>query len=224
VVDRRVEQIDADAFPRVYVKGTPIAVPQGAAVADDYQSLPAVSTGDLFYALSDSGEPLADTLAPRNRPIDDALAVNSERLRLFLQRSRYAHARQDAQVPFAQALIELDRQSADVGDGLGRLPRAHKVAAVDGGERAAGKTLRERVGLAQTACVQRNLQVPLDAPLGIPVRLTVADEQDAGGHARARAVSSAFLMSLLAMGAPGANLTKDAQYIALEFEWGIPPR
>ena len=80
-----------------------------------------------------------------------------------------------------QVRIELDRQAEPFAHDQSRLAGTRKIAGVDRQELVAVELLGELLCLTATVVVQRPVGVALEAPLGIPVGLAVANEKQ-GRH------------------------------------------
>ena len=102
-----------------------------------------------------------------------------------------------AEAAFAQARVGDQWRASPQGQRLRGGPGALQVAAVDGGQRLVGlgfglgfgNTLGQPFGLPAAGLVQRNVELALDARLGIPGRLAVAQDEQARGVEHARRYS-----------------------------------
>jgi phenylpyruvate tautomerase PptA (4-oxalocrotonate tautomerase family) len=74
--------------------------------------------------------------------------------------------------------VEHHRERATVRDGVRSLGRAAEVARVYGVDRAPVQRVGERPGLIATHGVQRDVGMALDPAVAVPVRLTVAGEEE----------------------------------------------
>jgi hypothetical protein len=92
---------------------------------------------------------------------------------------------QNAEMALAQSRR---RQYGDFPSGHGyprRTPGTAEVAAIHGGKRMAAQAVGKRPRLGFASGVEVNVDLALDAFLGIPVRLAVTNQAESGGRAHA---------------------------------------
>jgi hypothetical protein len=85
-----------------------------------------------------------------------------------------------APVLLAQVGIDVDRESEPLAEDLRRLARAAEVARVERVDLLGGEPVGEGLRLPPAVLVQRPVGVTLQLPLGVPIGLAVADEQERG--------------------------------------------
>jgi len=86
-----------------------------------------------------------------------------------------------ADVDLAQPGFPPDRQSEPCADDLRRLERAAQVARVDRVRRVVRELLAKALRLSAARIVERRIGMPLEAPVAVPVRLSVSREKE-GRH------------------------------------------
>jgi 3-oxoacyl-[acyl-carrier protein] reductase len=91
---------------------------------------------------------------------------------------RSGESRPRADVDLPQARLGNDRDVVGGSDDLSRLLRAPKIAGVDGVDRGGSELLGELDCLPATGLVERRVRMTLEAAVAIPVRLSVAGEED----------------------------------------------
>ena len=87
----------------------------------------------------------------------------------------------EAIVALPQARLRTDGGQLQVlGRQLRRMPGPRQVRAIDGGEVLAGQDGSEGAGLRLAGRVQADVELALDAPLGVPGGFPVTDQAEAG--------------------------------------------
>lgn len=85
-----------------------------------------------------------------------------------------------AVMPLAQPRLDAQIEAVRRGDRLRRLAGAQQVARVDGGERPRSKAPAGLARLLEALLVERRVELPLEAPLAVPGRDAVPNEDEFG--------------------------------------------
>lgn len=180
-VQARVEQLVRARRLDRQAGGDPESAIEHAAVRDDHHRLAFVPAREVaqrpFDALVQPEKRLAAT-GQRERRLARApapIAVGIEALDLLVGAPLVA-----AVVPFAQPRLDAQREAVRLGDRLGGLARAQQVARVDGGERPRGQPSPGLARLLETLLVERRVELALEAPLAVPGRDAVPNEDEFG--------------------------------------------
>jgi hypothetical protein len=121
----------------------------------------------------------APALAAGNDEVGIGFARARERAGIFAAEIVVGEALAQSEVALAQPRVGDNRPAAALGNAPGRLERASEIARDEHVEWFAGKTLRDRFGLGDPVGCELAVALPLDARLDIPMRLTVAHDDEA---------------------------------------------
>jgi 3-oxoacyl-[acyl-carrier protein] reductase len=160
--------------------------PDRAAVGDGQNPLARMPLGELVQVTDDACAELLIGLAIR--PAARAgLGPEAESVGKPLFDLRCREARPRADIDLHEPASRLDGDVEPSGDDLRGLERAPERARVRRREALAGKRVCERLRLPAPGLVERDVRVPLEPALAIPVRLSVPHEDEGrrrhGGYA-----------------------------------------
>ena len=142
--------------------------------------LPGMGCCDLQHSLRDSRRQALETLA-RGSSEPDVRGQSSFRGELLLDLLP-GEAREDANVGFSELGSGRHREAHSGGDDLRRLHSPREVTRVHGSEGRRREPLGKLARLCPTNLVERRVGVPLEAPVAVPVGLSVPRQQDRRRH------------------------------------------
>ena len=154
---------------------------QGAdrsAVGDNDNRFARMPASQIFKAGNISLRGLAGALAAGQRVVgtggfEEAIVVGE-----LLFHLRFEQPLENPEMPFAEPRVRQNFMAGGFGNGIGGLPGAAEVAAVEGGELCAGQPLGQGAGLGFAPRREGAVEMALVTAFQVPGRFAVAQEND----------------------------------------------
>ena len=141
-----------------------------------------MAPGDVVHRVQHAVDQLLAGLAAIHRPRGIARPPALECRRMLGGDLVERQSLEDPEAALAQARLRNDLEAESFGERLGGQPGTRQLARVDRVDAFGRQPLGEASGLPHAGGRQRDVEMALDAMLGVPRRLAVPDHQQLGRH------------------------------------------